>query len=105
MESYSTLVDAINGLKTQGYTEDFNLRENHIACSTGNYQLSPDDFKVDNVFRFEGESDQEDQAVLYAISSEKYNIKGVLVNAYGVYSDTQANEIIKKLKIHEEKLK
>jgi len=52
MESYSTLVDAINGLKTQGYTEDFNLRENHIACSTGKYQLSPDDFKVDNVFRF-----------------------------------------------------
>jgi hypothetical protein len=100
MESYSTLVEAINGLKAQGYTEDFNLKEDYLDCSNSKYQLSPDDFKVDNVFRFEGESDPEDQAVLYAISSEKYNLKGTLVNAYGIYSDNQANEIIKKLDAH-----
>ena len=100
MESYTTLVEAINGLKTQGYTEDFNLKENCIHCSNGKYQLSPEDFKVDSVFRFEGESDPEDQSVLYAISSEKYKIKGVLVNAYGIYSEAGANEIMKKLKVH-----
>ncbi len=100
MESYSTLVEAINGLKARGYTEDFNLKENYLDCSNSKHQLSPDDFKVDNVFRFEGESDPEDQAVLYAISSEKYNLKGTLVNAYGIYSDNQANEIIKKLDAH-----
>lgn len=100
MESYSTLLEAINGLKAEGYTEDFNLKENHIACSTGKYQLSPDDFKVDNVFRFEGNSDPEDQSVLYAISSEKFKVKGLLVNAYGIYSDNAANEIIKKLNVH-----
>jgi hypothetical protein len=100
MESYATLLDAINGLKARGYTEDFNLKENYLDCSNSKHQLSPDDFKVDNVFRFEGESDPEDQAVLYAISSEKYNLKGTLVNAYGIYSDNQANEIIKKLDAH-----
>jgi hypothetical protein len=100
MESYATLVEAINGLKAQGYTEDFNLKDNYLDCSNSKHQLSPDDFKVDNVFRFEGESDPEDQAVLYAISSEKYNLKGTLVNAYGIYSDNQANEIIKKLDAH-----
>lgn len=99
-ESYSTLIEAINGLKKQGYTEDFNLKENHIACNTGKYQLSPDDFKVDNVFRFEGNSDPEDQSVLYAISSKKFKVKGLLVNAYGIYSNNEASEIIKKLKIH-----
>jgi hypothetical protein len=101
MESYTTLVDAINGLKKQGYTEDFNIKENCIDCRDGKYQLSPDDFKVDNVFRFEGNSDPEDQSVLYAISSEKYKLKGILVNAYGIYSDEGANEIIRKLKVHE----
>jgi hypothetical protein len=101
MESYSTLVDAINGLKKQGYTEDFNIKENCIDCRDGEYQLSPEDFKVDNVFRFEGESDPDDQTVLYAISSEKYKLKGVLVNAYGIYSDAGANELIKKLNVHE----
>lgn len=102
MESYNTLVEAINGLKTQGYTEDFNLHENSLHCKNGEYQLSPDEFKVDNVFRFEGESDPDDQAVLYAISSEKYHLKGTFVNAYGLYSDNEANQIIKKLKVHEE---
>jgi hypothetical protein len=101
MESYTTLVDAINGLKKQGYTEDFNIKENCIDCRDGEYQLSPEDFKVDNVFRFEGESDPDDQTVLYAISSEKYKLKGVLVNGYGIYSDAGANEIIKKLNVHE----
>jgi hypothetical protein len=101
MESYTTLVDAINGLKKQGYTEDFNIKENCIDCQDGKYQLSPDDFKVDNVFRFEGNSDPEDQSVLYAISSEKYKLKGILVNAYGIYSDEGANEIIRRLKVHE----
>ena len=100
MESYSTLVDAINGLQKQGYTEDFNLKEDHIYCTNSKHQLSPDDFKVDTVFRFEGESDPEDQTILYAISSEKYHLKGLLVNAYGIYSDSGANEIIKKLDAH-----
>lgn len=100
MESYTTLVEAINGLKAQGYTEDFNIKENYIDCNNGKYQLSPDEFNVDKVFRFEGESDPEDQCVLYAISSEKHNLKGLLVNAYGVYSETGANEIMKKLSVH-----
>ena len=104
MESYTSLVEAINGLKAQGYTEDFNLKGDYLDCNNGKYQLSPDDFKVDKVFRFEGESDPEDQSVLYAISSEKFNIKGVLVNAYGIYSEGGANEIVKKLDVHEDNI-
>ncbi len=101
MESYATLVEAINGLKTQGYTEDFNIRENYLDCTNSKHQLSPKDFQVDKFFRFEGESDPEDQTVLYAISSEKYKLKGLLVNAYGIYADSGANEVIKKLNVHE----
>lgn len=100
MKSYTTLIDAINGLKSQGYTEDFNLKETHIDANNGQYQLSPDDFKVDEVYRFEGNSDPEDQSVLYAISSEKFKLKGLLVNAYGIYNNKEANEIIKKLRVH-----
>ncbi len=102
MESYSTLLEAINGLKAQGYTEDFNLKENCIDCQGGKYQLSPDDFKVDTFYRFEGNSDPEDQSVVYAISSEKHKLKGLLVNSYGIYSDAAANELVKKLEAHKE---
>jgi len=35
--------------------------------------------------------------ILYAISSDKHKLKGVLVNAYGIYSDTVTDEMLDKL--------
>ena len=56
-ESYGTLSQTINGLKKEGYTMDFNIQEDHLADRI----LSPDDFEIDKVFRFEGETNPEDQ--------------------------------------------
>jgi hypothetical protein len=97
MENYDTLTEAINALKAQGYTEDFNLLHNCLECGKG--KLEPSEFKVDKFFRFDGSTDPEDESVLYAISSDKYKIKGLLVNAYGVYSDEATDELIEALKI------
>lgn len=100
MESYNTLVDAINGLRKQGYTEDFNLKQNCLECRARNFELFHDEFQIDKLFRFEGNTDPSDQSILYAISSEKHQIKGVLVNGYGIYSDELTNEMIDKLTTH-----
>jgi hypothetical protein len=91
-----TLTAAIDALRKDGYTEDFNLKENCLEC--GALAVFHDEFHVDKYFRFEGETDPADEAVLYAISSEKHGIKGLLVNAYGMYSDPVADEIMAKLK-------
>jgi hypothetical protein len=61
--------------------------------------MSPDDFKIDAVFRFEGESNPDDQAILYAISSQNRNVKGVLVNGYGISAVDATDALIKKLSI------
>ena len=58
-----------------------------------------DEFKVDKYYRFEGESNPSDSAILYAISSDKYQLKGVLVNAYGIYSESVTDEMVEKLDI------
>ncbi len=55
---------------------------------------------IDEVHRFEGDTDPADEAIVYAISSTKHTIKGVLVNAYGMYSDSFSNELMAKLKAH-----
>lgn len=96
----STLSETINALRKEGYTEDFNLKENCIEASGGQYKMSHQEFKIDNFYRFEGETDPSDEAILYAISSDKYHLKGVLVNGYGVSSDPLTDEMIKKLKVH-----
>ena len=99
-ESYGTLSETINGLKKEGYSLDFNISQECLICHTLNMTLSPEDFEIDKVYRFEGESNPDDQSILYAISSPKFEVKGVLVNGYGISSDDVTNALIKKLKTH-----
>jgi hypothetical protein len=98
-ESYGTLSETINGLKKQGYILDFNIRQDRLICHQTQTILSPDDFEIDKVYRFEGESNPDDESILYAISSSKYGVKGLLVNGYGISSDDVSEELIAKLKI------
>jgi nicotinamide mononucleotide (NMN) deamidase PncC len=60
--------------------------------------LFPEEFVVDKHYRFEGNTDPGDEAVVYAISSEKHQVKGTLINAYGIYSDPVSDEMVKALK-------
>ncbi len=44
-------------------------------------------------------TDPSDEMILYAISSPELNLKGTLVNAYGIYSDAVADEMVRKLNV------
>lgn len=99
-ESFGTLSETINGLIKLGYNHDFNVKEECLVCHEYNVTLSPIDFQIDKVYRFEGESNPEDQSILYAISSDKFNVKGILVNGYGISSDEATSKLIEKLQIH-----
>jgi len=59
--------------------------------------LNPDDFSISEFHRFEGPTDPADNSIVYGIESEKYHVKGVFVNGYGVYSDDLSEELLKKL--------
>lgn len=99
-ESYGTLSETINGLKREGYTLDFNMRNENLVCLQNSVALSADDFEINKVYRFEGESNPDDESILYAISSSKFDIKGLLVNGYGISSDNVSDAFILKLKTH-----
>ncbi|MEP7127349.1 MAG: phosphoribosylpyrophosphate synthetase [Chitinophagales bacterium] len=99
MQNYEpTLSETLKKLKAEGYTEDFNLSGDCVHCQSGKLKIFPAEFHIDQYFRFEGQSDPGDAAILYAISSEKYKLKGVLVNGYGIYSEPLTNEMLDKLK-------
>ncbi len=97
MEMYETLSEAINALRAQGYTEDFNLQSHCLDCRVGEIQLFPHEFEIDKLFRFYGPSDPDDESILYAISSDTYKLKGLLVNAYGPDADMLTQDMIEKL--------
>jgi len=96
MPQYDTLSEAINGLKERGFSLDFNLEENCIICHLDKFD--PRDFEIVEFYRFEGNSDPADEAVVYAIES-KTGIKGVLVNGYGISADAMSSDMVKKLQV------
>ncbi len=103
MHNYDTVSEAVNDLVKRGYTHNFQVCEEGIECSILALILSPDDVEIKEVYRFEGNTDPADEAVVYAIAS-KDGVKGVLVNGYGVSSDAFTDKIISKLEIASKKI-
>lgn len=98
MFSYDTVSEAVNGLKQRGFTIDFNLEEDRISCQKTPVALRPSEFEITEVYRFEGDSNPDDEAVVYAIES-RHGLKGVLVNGFGISADTVGEEMVKKLSV------
>lgn len=96
---FETVTEAINDLTKRGYTHSFSLNEKEecIICHQHALILSPDEFQIDEIYRFEGETDPGDEMIVYGVSSKKYNVKGTIINAFGVYSDSTANKLVEKL--------
>ncbi len=99
---YETVSEAINDLAKRGYTSDFKVLSDKecLICNKTAAQLSPDDFEIDETYRFEGNTDPGDEMIIHAISSTKYNIKGIVVNGYGMYSDAATSKIVARLNKH-----
>jgi hypothetical protein len=92
---YATVVEAINELRSKGYTKDFNLEVNCLICENSKY--SEEEFDVVEVYRYEGMSDPGDEATVYGIASEDGVVKGVLVIGNTSELDSRSVSILKKL--------
>lgn len=101
-KNYETVSEAVNDLQKRGYTTDFAAmtEEECLICKKTSIQLPPEAFKIDEIYRFEGNSDPGDEMIVYAISSTDYAIKGIVVNAFGMYSDPATNKIVERLGKH-----
>ncbi len=100
MQYYETLSQATNALYKKGYTYNFKIVNDCINCKEDEISLRPEEFEIDEVHRFEGDTNPSDQSILYAISSLDGSIKGLVINAYGVYTDEISAELVDKLKVH-----
>ena len=101
-KSYDTVTEAISELNKLGYTTDFSVmtEKDCIICHETKIELSPDYFKIDGFYRFEGDSDPGDEMVVYAVSSTDNKLKGIIINAYGIYADSASSALVKKLNTH-----
>ena len=100
MTSYDTVTDAVKGLKERGFTVDFNIAFDKLICSDNKICLHPDDFEIVESHRFEGDSNPDDEDVVYAVEAKDGAAKGVITSAFGIYADSISNDMIQKLSMH-----
>jgi hypothetical protein len=101
MPAYDTLLEALNALKERGYTTDFNVAFDKLKCTASGVCLSPSEFEITEHHRFEGISNPADESAVYAIESKDHTMRGILVTAYGMYSEPLSDDLLQKLSVHE----
>ena len=90
-ENMTTMTDAMNKLQANGYTENFIAGEKGLEAPSKEKFYIPSEVKIDNFYRFEGESDPADSSIVYAIETND-GTKGMLVDSYG----GNASELVSK---------
>jgi hypothetical protein len=100
--NYETVSEAVDDLAKRGYTKDF-LVEAEKDCITNNndaLSLSPEEFEIDEIYRFEGMSDPADESIIFAISSLKHNVKGIVINSFGADFGYRSSKLVEYLNKH-----
>ncbi|WP_158861311.1 hypothetical protein [Lunatibacter salilacus] len=102
-KSMTTYSQVLNLLPERGYGKELNINRAGANFDGSDTLYKPEQLKIVKVYRFEGESDPSDMAVIYLIHSES-DEKGYILNAYGTYSDQDNpyyDEFIKRVPIEE----
>lgn len=100
MKNYISPPDALNDLKERGYVADFSTDTVCLYCGELDIRLDPEDFHIDEVYTFEGDSGTDDNSsVIYAITSAT-GVKGILTDTHGANSEHLGFQMAKKLQEH-----
>ncbi|MFD1602240.1 hypothetical protein ACFSJW_18375 [Flavobacterium artemisiae] len=91
MYHYATVSKALDQLNEKGFTCDFNRNSDLI-------KKNPQKFEIVHVYRYEGESDPADEAVVYGIKSTTGK-KGVYVAGFSADSDQETAKLLFDLSI------
>ncbi len=93
MYHYAPVSKALAELAQKGYTTDFNRQESRII----NHHK---DFVIEEVYRYEGETDPADEATVYGIKASDGE-KGVFVASHGAYTEKSAAMVLHEMTIRD----
>lgn len=85
-KSMTTYSQVLNKLPSKGYGKELNISRAGAIFDDCEEILQANQLKIVKTYRFEGESDPSDMAVIYLLHSDSGE-KGFILNAYGTYSD------------------
>jgi hypothetical protein len=88
MKQYNLLAEALDDLKKRGYEADFKPQTDCLYCSDLDLRLYEEEFHVDEVYHFEGDSNFVAKVIVYAFTSPT-GVKGTVVDESGAQDSSQ----------------
>ncbi len=90
----ATVTDATRRLQQAGYTGNWYADEaGRLVCGECGTAFDPADVIVEEVLRFEGQSDPDDEMILFAVRGPCHH-QGVYSAAYGPYQSPEDAAVI-----------
>jgi hypothetical protein len=85
MNEYKSIGDALADLKQRGYEADFDFEKEKFClyCEDIEVTLDPEEFHVDEVYKFQSYAGAYRNSILFAITSTS-GVKGILVDEYNI---------------------
>jgi hypothetical protein len=96
--AYATLTGALDELTRRGFTEGLLVVDGGLRAIGGAETMKPKDLVIREFYRFEGISDPDDTAILYAMESVN-GVRGTLADAFGVYADPRTTAVLEDIPI------
>ena len=87
------VVRCLNKVQERGFTDQYQAKGSYLYNLNNNRIYYPGDVTVSNYYRFEGPSNPDDMAILYAIETSDGR-KGTLIDAYGYYACEEVGDFM-----------
>src|SRR5436190_9179341 len=98
MPHYRTpMADKIRCLAGLGFNQEFQICDEGLKSLKTGEIFQPENITVAERHRFEGMSDPDDMAILYAIKTNT-GLKGILVDSFGIYAEKSLLDFMNKVK-------
>jgi hypothetical protein len=95
--SMETLSEAMERLQAAGYRDDFRAERAGLRAVGTGCLHQPEALLIEEVLRFEGASDPQDESMLFALRCARHDVKGTYVVAYGPGVDPLDAEMVRRL--------
>jgi hypothetical protein len=93
-----TISEALARLESAGFRDSFRAERGGLWALAARRFFAPESLVVEEVRRFEGESDPDDMAVLFALRSDSGDVRGTFTAEYGAkLADPEAAEVLRRL--------
>jgi hypothetical protein len=91
-EEPATVLEAVELLAAEGFGASFTITPDGVRCSVCGESGVLEQAEVVRVYRFEGPSDPDEEAVVYALCCPMCSVGGTLVSAFGPGADPELTD-------------